>query len=138
MGAATVPVNTSVYQMAAVVSPTNAINKNVTWSVDRTDLVTINPSTGLLSVGNNPGTFTVTATAQDGSGITGTKTVTITNQTIYVSSITLFGSVAPSHVAGNTVGIGQSMQMGTTTLPNNASNPIKVWSVTNGTGCCND
>ncbi|MEI8271970.1 MAG: Ig-like domain-containing protein [Paludibacter sp.] len=52
------------YQMTATVSPIDAI-KDVSWSVDNTDIATID-ATGLLNV-KKDGTITVTATTKDPS-----------------------------------------------------------------------
>ena len=66
---------TSTY--TATVSPSNATNKNVTWSViNGTGTATIT-SAGVLT-GGTAGTVTVRATAQDGSAKYGERTVTIT------------------------------------------------------------
>ncbi|RJX38984.1 hypothetical protein D3P09_15880 [Paenibacillus pinisoli] len=67
-------------QLTAEVLPADATNKAVTWSVENgTGSATINES-GLLKAVSN-GTVTVTATAGDGSGITGTKSIAISGQT---------------------------------------------------------
>lgn len=63
-------------QMSAVVTPANATNNKVTWSVDKgTGTATID-TTGLLTA-VSAGTVTVKATARDGSSVTGTKILTI-------------------------------------------------------------
>jgi len=65
------------HQMAVSVSPANATNKALTWSVTNgTGSATISAS-GLLSAAS-VGTVTVTATATDGSGVSNSATVTIT------------------------------------------------------------
>ena len=62
---------------SAVVAPENATNKKVEWSVEpETGSATISP-TGLLKA-TGAGTVIVKATAQDGSGVTGTYRITIT------------------------------------------------------------
>lgn len=62
--------------MLANVLPANATNNTVTWSVTPgTGNATIS-ATGLLTATAN-GTVTVIATANDGSGVIGTMTVTI-------------------------------------------------------------
>jgi uncharacterized protein YjdB len=75
-------------QMIANVLPLNAYNKTVTWSVTNlTGQATISAS-GLLTAAAN-GMVRVTATANDGSGVTGQKDIKITNQlpaTIIVSN----------------------------------------------------
>ncbi|MBN2812789.1 MAG: endo-1,4-beta-xylanase, partial [Bacteroidales bacterium] len=64
-------------QMNALVTPANTTIPNVTWSVSPANQASINAS-GLLTA-LNPGTVTVVATAWDGSGVTGSKTMTIAN-----------------------------------------------------------
>lgn len=65
-------------QMIATIAPADAANKTVTWSVSDATKAEIN-STGLLTA-KADGSVTVTATAKDGSGVSGTATVTISNQ----------------------------------------------------------
>ena len=66
-------------QMGAVVLPAGATNATYAWTVQNgTGTATIN-ATGLLTAISN-GTVTVTATANDASGVTGTKIITISNQ----------------------------------------------------------
>jgi len=67
--------------MSAAVSPGNASNQSVTWSVAQgTGNATIDGDGLLTAVAD--GTVTVVATAQDGSGVTGELEITITNQVI--------------------------------------------------------
>ena len=61
-------------QMTATVNE-DATNKYVDWSVEPADYATISDD-GLLT-GLKAGEVTVTATAADGSGVTGSKTITI-------------------------------------------------------------
>ena len=73
-------------QMSVSVSPANTTNSTVTWSVENgTGSATIS-STGLLTA-TAVGTVVVKATANDGSGITGMKTITIVNPTSDSGSI---------------------------------------------------
>ncbi|WP_020618996.1 S-layer homology domain-containing protein [Paenibacillus daejeonensis] len=66
--------------LTAEVRPTDATNKSVIWSVENgTGSATIDES-GLLTAVSN-GNVTVVATAADGSGVVGTKLVTISGQT---------------------------------------------------------
>lgn len=75
-GNAATVINGGTLQMSASATPTNATNKNVTWSVTNgTGTATIS-STGLLTA-TGAGTVTVKATAQDGSGAFGEKAITI-------------------------------------------------------------
>ena len=57
--------------MTANIYPTNATNKEVTWSSSDTSIATINASTGGLSTKSKKGTVTITARATDGSGVVG-------------------------------------------------------------------
>ena len=65
-------------QMSASVLPANAINKTVTWSISDGSGAIVNNS-GLLTATAN-GTVTIRATANDGSGIYGEKSITINGQ----------------------------------------------------------
>lgn len=79
--AATITQDSGSLQMLATVAPANASNTVVTWSVtNNTGAATISNG-GLLSAVRN-GTVTVTATAQDGSGIVGSREIIISGQTI--------------------------------------------------------
>ena len=58
------------------VLPANATNQTVTWSSNNTAAVTVNAVTGLITAVAN-GTAIITATAADGSGKSGSATVTV-------------------------------------------------------------
>ena len=76
-GAAVSVLNGGTLQMSAAVLPANATNQTVTWSVTNgTGSATINSISGLLTA-TGAGTVTVTASATDGSGITGTEVITV-------------------------------------------------------------
>jgi len=64
--------------LTATVLPADASLNTVVWSSSDTLIATVNPSTGVVT-GVAPGTVTITATAQDGSGVTGTRQVTVVN-----------------------------------------------------------
>lgn len=110
----------------STITPSNAINPAVTWSVsDQTGTATIDPATGLLTAGDL-GTVIVQATATDGSGVVGSVQVTITPPPILVNSITISGS--------NSVQAGQSIPLTANVLPADATNSSVVWTVQDGTG----
>jgi len=70
-------------QLSATVSPTNATNKNVTWSSGNNAVATVN-SSGLVTA-VSAGTATITTTTQDGNK-TATATITVnpnSNFTVY-------------------------------------------------------
>jgi uncharacterized protein YjdB len=93
-GGAISVVNGETLRMSATVLPSNAATQAVTWSVTAgTGTATIDPASGLLTA-VTPGTVIVTATANDGSGIVGTETITVTP--ILVTSITVTGTATGS------------------------------------------
>lgn len=61
--------------LSVEITPTNATNKNIYWSVNNARVATINQS-GILT-GIKEGEVVVTASAKDGSGIKATKTIKI-------------------------------------------------------------
>ena len=63
-------------QLAAIFSPSNASNQNVTWSSNNTSVATV--SVAGVVTGVNAGTAVITVTSQDG-GHTGSCQVTITS-----------------------------------------------------------
>jgi len=78
--ATTIETNVGTLQMSASILPVNATNPNVQWSVTNgTGNATIDGN-GLLSAYSN-GTVTVNAKSMDGSYITASKLITISNQT---------------------------------------------------------
>ena len=67
-------------QLTASITPDNASNKTVSWSSNNTNIATVS-STGLVTA-KTVGTVTITAKTNDGSGVSGTCNVTVTNPTI--------------------------------------------------------
>lgn len=83
----TITQNGGTLAMQAAVLPINATNTSVTWSVDSPNLASISSSGLLTAIAN--GTVTVKATAQDGSGVFGTKEIVISGQTNSLEEILL-------------------------------------------------
>ncbi|GEM_PF-1006547 len=73
-----------IINLKAIILPSNASNKNLTWTSSNTNIATVN-GTGLIGTvrGIEKGTVTITAAATDGSGVKSTKTITVEN--IFVS-----------------------------------------------------
>jgi|GEM_PF-3033200 hypothetical protein len=80
-------------QLVVSVIPADASDKSVTWTiVNGTGQANINSSGLVTAVGN--GSVTATATANDGSGISGSMVINITNQEI-PDGLTSAGSLKP-------------------------------------------
>lgn len=62
--------------VTADVQPSDAAIKGVTYSTDDTDYVSVDADSGVVT-GKADGTATITATANDGSGVTGTVQITV-------------------------------------------------------------
>lgn len=62
-------------KLTATVTPTNATNQKVTWSSNNESVATVGTDGTVTAV--SAGTATITATAQDGSGISGSFVVTV-------------------------------------------------------------
>ncbi|WP_292465459.1 PGF-pre-PGF domain-containing protein [Methanolobus sp.] len=75
-------------QMYATVSPANAANKDISWSVINGAGTATISQTGLLTA-TGVGTVTVRATATDGSGILGTLNVMVTEVPVVVTNISV-------------------------------------------------
>jgi Leucine-rich repeat (LRR) protein len=85
-GVSTISTNGGTLQMEAAVLPVNTADDTFTWSVTNgTGSATISVA-GLLTA-TAEGTVTVTATANDASGIIGSKTIMISNQSVGISTI---------------------------------------------------
>ena len=128
-GATTITTDNGTLQLSAAVLPSNATNQTVTWSVTNgTGQATIN-STGLVTAVAN-GTVTARATANDGSGVSGTLVITISNQVIPVTGITVTGAGGATTITTDN----GTLQLSAAVLPSNATNQTVTWTVTNGTG----
>ena len=128
-GATAITSDGGTLQLNAAVLPANATDKTVTWSVvTGTGLATIN-SSGLLTAADN-GTVTARAMANDGSGFFGTKTITISNQVIPVTAITVTGADEVTAITSD----GGTLQLNATVLPGNATDKTVAWSVVNDSG----
>jgi uncharacterized protein YjdB len=128
-GASSISTDNGTLQLSAEVLPLNASNKVISWSViNGTGQATIN-SSGLVTAAAN-GSVTVRATATDGSAIFGTIILTISNQVIPVSSISITGAGGASIITTDN----GTLQLSASVLPGNATNKNVTWTIANGTG----
>ena len=112
--ATTITENDGTLQISAEVLPTNADNKEVTWSVSDESKAIIS-ETGLLTAVDN-GTVTVTANAKDGSGVEGQLEITISGQ----SNLPAQGTRVEKDSSGQYV---------VATDQSSTSNPIGLWRI---------
>ena len=73
-------------QISAVIAPSNATYKSVTWSITSGSGIAVVNNTGLLSAVSN-GVVTVRASAIDGSGVFGELNITITGQSAQTQTL---------------------------------------------------
>ncbi|MGN0814561.1 MAG: Ig domain-containing protein [Candidatus Coproplasma sp.] len=120
-GATEVDVGSTI-ALTATVSPENATDKTVTWSVaDGTGSATINTSTGVLT-GVSAGTVTVTVTSNSDSNKSETYTVTVNS--VAVTGVSL-DKTSLSLTVGNTG------ELTATIAPANATNKAVTWTSSN-------
>ncbi|WP_439129785.1 Ig-like domain-containing protein [Polaribacter sp.] len=112
-------------QMRAEVFPNTAENKSIVWSVSDETIATISKSGLLRAVAN--GTVTVTAEAQDNSGVSGTKDVVISG--VSVPDVLVESII----VSGANITNGQPQTFTAEVLPANATNKEISWSVSDST-----
>ena len=103
-------------QLTATVAPSNATNKDVSWSSSNTSITTVASDGAVAAIA--PGTATITVTTAD-QGKTATCLVTV--NAIPVSKITLSNTSL-------TLTEGDSSQLTATVAPSNATNKTVSWS----------
>jgi|GEM_PF-2942377 len=109
-------------QMSANVNPTEATYSNVTWQVESgTGTADIDKTTGVL-IGRSVGDVTVVAIADNGVGMTETRTITVIPP-VKVVDIT----INPS--SGSITSPGGTLPMSVMFNPTNATNQGVTWSV---------
>ena len=128
-GSTVIAVTKGTLQLSAQVLPANATNKSVTWSIiNGTGQATIS-STGLVTAVSG-GTVTARATANDGSGVYGSLALTILNQIIPVTgiSVTAVGGSPVIDVNNGT------LQLTANIIPANGTYKSILWSIAGRTG----
>ena len=125
-GSHSIPINGGMLQLTSNVTPIDASVKTVTWSLNDSTLATIDTN-GLLKTitGVTGKTIIVTATAQDGSGVSATYTVT--TESLSTKQVTSFNIVSNYDCIFYGVGNLQMRVSGVT--PVDATNQTVTWSI---------
>jgi uncharacterized protein YjdB/endoglucanase Acf2 len=108
-------------QLTATIAPSNATNKNVTWTTSNASVATVS-NTGLVTA-VAVGTANITVTTQDGNR-TATSAITVTSTNVSVTGVTLSPTSASIAVSG-------TQQLTATVAPANATNKNVTWSSNN-------
>lgn len=113
-------------QLTATVTPDGATNKVVKWSSGNTAIATVDETSGLVT-GVAKGSATITATAQDGNGVTGTFKVTVTEKQIPITSVTIEAT------GSGVIEVGETVTLTAKISPDNTTADKTVeWSITDG------
>ena len=107
--------------LTATVSPSNASNKDVTWTSSNTSVATVS-SDGEVTA-KKVGTATITAKTTDG-GKTATCSVTVKASTVSVTGVSL-------NTSSLTLQVGKTASLVATVSPSNATNKEVIWTVGN-------
>ena len=124
-GPDTISEDGAVVKLTADVSPETASNANVSWKItDGSEYAEIDRDTGELKALAD-GKVTVMASAKDGSGISATKTINITGQSVKATKIQVSG-----YENVKTVATGKKLQMVARIYPDNvaSANDEVEWS----------
>ena len=109
-------------KLTATVSPSNATNKNVSWSSSNSKVATVDSNGNVTGV--SVGTAVISATTKDGNK-RATCTITVSEQSISPTSITITGS-------SKNVYIGRTLQLNIKYNPTNANTNTKItWASSN-------
>jgi uncharacterized protein YjdB len=111
-------------RLQATISPENADNKKVNWSSTNEQLATVDAEGNVVAVA--AGEVTITATSEDNPNAKATCKVTVIQP---VTGITL------SENSYTLKGIGQSVQLTATVLPEDATNQKVNWKSFNESAC---
>ena len=112
--------------LTAVISPTNATNKNVTWSSSNTSVATVSSKGVVTAV--SEGTATITVETSDG-GYTADCTVNVTKDSTPITSVPVTG-VSLNRVT-LVVPLGGSSTLSAIFTPSTATNKNVTWSSSN-------
>ena len=106
-------------RLIALVTPINAVNQKITWKSDNEN-VSVDQSGNIVA--KNVGTSTITATSDNGKSAT--CKVTVTNETVQVTGVSL-------NASSKEMTVGQQDYLIATPSPSNATDRTIVWSSSN-------
>lgn len=106
--------------LTATVKPSNATNKNVTWTSSNTTVATV--SNGTITA-KKAGSATITVKTSDGS-FTATCSVTVNNSTVSVTGVSL-------NKTSLTLDVGENETLVATISPSDATNQNVIWTSSN-------
>lgn len=113
-------------KVTATISPSNAANKNITWTSSNPALVKVDNDGTIKVIANISGKVTVTAKTQDGAK-TAKVTVTTKKTNIKTTGIKLNASSGTVYLNSNN----KSVTLTATVSPSNATNKAVTWSSNN-------
>lgn len=107
-------------QLTATISPSNATNKSVTWSSSPESVATVSSSGNVTA--KTVGNATITCKANDGSGVSASCSVTVTEQPVDPTSISIIENL--------TMKLEDTYTIPYTLSPNNAATTV-TWDCDN-------
>ena len=107
--------------LKATIEPSNATNKNITWSTSDKNIATVD-NNGKVTIGSKTGTVTITAKSNNGK--TATCTILVKSKVVNVKSITL-------NKNDEVVEVKKELELKATVEPSNATNKIVTWQSSN-------
>lgn len=108
--------------LTATVTPDTATDKTIKWTTSNKNVATVSPDGVVTAVA--AGTAIITATAVDGSKVTATCKITVTNPVVKVTKVTLNKTTA-------SVVKGKTLTLTATVTPTNATNKNVTWKSSN-------
>lgn len=108
------------FTLQALVNPSDAVNKEVTWSSSSEAVAAVDQTGKVVAV--KPGTATITVTCKAATGVKATCEVTVTEKAIPVESVQL-SETGPITLAQN-----ETLQVTAVITPSNATENFVEWS----------
>lgn len=108
--------------LTTTILPEDATNKTLEWSSSDPQKATVDQNGVVRGVAE--GDVTITAKAKDGSDVTGTHKVKVTNANVLATGVTLNKTTA-------SIGVNETLQLTATVKPDNATNKTIDWTSSN-------